>query len=532
MRRPWDILATAIVRNPLARLTETGVIVAVGLALALSRRLNHDVGWLLVATNHLLDGAAIYVDEAVEINPPLILYLFAPAVGLARFLALPEIPTVHAWVGLVGVISLAACARMLALQLEPRDRPLGWLLLPAIAFVYFLSVDAHFGQREHFMLMLLTPYTLSIAARAASSEIPRGDALWVGGFAGLGFALKPHYLLLLFVLEVALLSSHRRAGRLVRTELVALTAVGLLYGLSVVVATPAYLQIVLPLGLDAYWAYQQPVGALLHWRELALIAVAGISLLVVWRQPTLRALGTTFFLAGITCHAAYLVQGTGYAYQRYPTNGIALLLGVLAAGSLVLRLPRETGAARLPGRLAGATASGTVLLGLLLLTPSIRQDLRGPDVWRAGGSRGAAAELVRLIDTRAPGGRVYVLSTRLRAAFPALNYSGAHWASRYSHTWLLPAVVRAERGDPETPARLTAERIEELERHQIDGIVRDLERHKPELLIVDRRTTHRQAGEVGDLRERFSRDPRFAGILQHYRFVERVGTFDVGERID
>ena len=192
MQGARELFANAIVRNPAAPLAATGVVVVLGLVLELSRRLNHDLGWLLVATNRLLDGAVIYLDDVIEINPPLILYLLAPPVGLARILAWPEIATVRVWIGLLAIVSLVGCGRVLARSLAVREQQLARVLLLALAFVLFMLVGGHFGQREHLMLILIGPYLFGAAARAPGSELPRGEACWIGVCAGHGIALNPH----------------------------------------------------------------------------------------------------------------------------------------------------------------------------------------------------------------------------------------------------------------------------------------------------------------------------------------------------
>ncbi len=350
--------------------------------------------------------------------------------------------------------------------------------------------------------------------------------------AGLGFALKPHHLLVLATLEGALALRRQSLSGLLRPELVALVATGLLYLASVVVLTPAYLEVVLPLGLDTYWAYQRPLGALLDVRELLLLASAG------WGVAPGSALGREAPHPGsgslrdgrrLLCRVSDPGDGISLSTLSGERHGVPACV----AGR---RLARPEGAARAgleqpAAASAGRLRLGVLVLGLLLVPASIRDDLRGPDVWIAGGTPAHSAELVQLIDARAPGGSVYLLSIRLRAAFPAMNYSQARWASRFSHPWLLPAVIRAERGDPGVPSRLTSRRVEELERYQIEAIVRDLERHMPELIIVDRRPEDRAGGKVGNLLARFRQHRDFEAVWSHYRFVKRVGPFDVAERI-
>jgi hypothetical protein len=537
MRRIRELFANAVVRNPAAPFAATAVIVATGLALELSRRLNHDLGWLLVAANHLVDGASIFRDEVVEVNPPLILGLLAPAVGLARLLGSAgiltvgsgEILTARLWIGLLALASLLGCGRLLGRIFDARDRQLAHVLVAALALVFFVLVGDHFGQREHLMTILLLPYLISLAARGVGIESPRIEALCVGVCAGLGFALKPHYLLVLVVLELALALRRRAPSSLLRPELIALSVTGLVYLASVVVLTPSYFSVVLPLARDSYWAYQRPLLSLLETREFWVLGAALGSLLVARPAPRLRGLAWVLFGACAGCFAAYLIQGTGYRYQRYPMNSMAVLLVALAATSLVRNALREPAAAGRGVRMAGALFTGLVVLALLLLPTSSRQDLRGPKVWLAGGTAGHSAPLVRVIDARAPGGSVYLLSIRLRAAFPTINYSGARWASRFSHPWLLPAVIGAQRGHPLVPDRLTPSRIEELERYQVEAIVEDLERHSPELIIVDRRPAAPPNLRVApiDLLARFRRDAAFEAIWSRYRLAERVGIFDV-----
>ena len=67
-----------------------------------------DISWATVITGRFIDGGKLYVD-AVEVNPPLFVYLTVPPVLLSRVLGVPAVPTFHAYtVGLV-VASVVLC---------------------------------------------------------------------------------------------------------------------------------------------------------------------------------------------------------------------------------------------------------------------------------------------------------------------------------------------------------------------------------------------------------------------------------------
>ena len=76
----------------------------IGGLFAASRSPNLDNAWLLVATGRFMDGAVIGRD-LVEVNPPLIYWILAPAVWLSRWLGSDYYTTYCLWVGLLAALS-------------------------------------------------------------------------------------------------------------------------------------------------------------------------------------------------------------------------------------------------------------------------------------------------------------------------------------------------------------------------------------------------------------------------------------------
>ncbi len=76
MRR---FLSDAIATNPAAPVGAVLGLIGLAYAVQLSMPLNHDVSWLLLATGRLLDGADVFLDDVIEVNPPLLPFLLMTA---------------------------------------------------------------------------------------------------------------------------------------------------------------------------------------------------------------------------------------------------------------------------------------------------------------------------------------------------------------------------------------------------------------------------------------------------------------------
>src|SRR6185437_7942529 len=89
------------------------VCVIAGAVFYANGELHHDPSFLLVATRRWLDGATLYRD-IVEINPPLIFYLTAPAVLISNLLRVSDATVFILCVCGAAAVSLAWCSSLLA----------------------------------------------------------------------------------------------------------------------------------------------------------------------------------------------------------------------------------------------------------------------------------------------------------------------------------------------------------------------------------------------------------------------------------
>ena len=497
--------AGSFLGNPASPLAIVGAIFFGGLLLQFSQAIGHDLGWLLVATNRLLDGAKIYVDDVIEMNPPLFLYLLTPPVAVSRWLDLPEIPSLRIYVALLAAISLTLCNGILKVLIREPEGLIRRYLLALLTLVLVVDIRHSFGQREHFMVILVAPYLLAMTAHLLARELPRGLALLAGVAAGLAVSVKPHYALLLVALELYLALRRRSLRAWLRPDLLTAVAVAIAYALSVLLLTPSYLSFVFPLGLDTYWIYQKPLAELLHGTDLAAFPLTLIAVLAVRKSRALRELGWVLLITAVCSYILSRLQGTGWEYHLIPFKSAVILALPLPLLALLRRLPpRETPSGPIAGGLAAALMALLALGVLLFALPNTRNTLlKGAD-WRAGRTRGPIAIVHQVIDRHAKGGTVMFFTAALTGAFPTVNYAEVGFSSRFSCLWPVVAVVRsrAEGGESLSPAK--RERMAEIERYMIDSVIEDLERRPPDLIFVDRK----------EFSSRLTRTPlRLPGVL-------------------
>jgi hypothetical protein len=197
---------------------------------------NHDAAWYLHMARRMLDGATLYRD-VVDTNPPLIVLLTVPPVWLAGTVAAPAV--FKAYVFCLALLSLAVSAAVIRRTWFDAADMSRQLFISALVFVSLPFVRTDFGQREHLLILMVLPYVLMAVARAtADVPVRTGLAVALGIAAGLGFAMKPHYLLGWIAAETALLTLAPRGRSWRRPEAIAAAAAIAGYALSVVLFVP------------------------------------------------------------------------------------------------------------------------------------------------------------------------------------------------------------------------------------------------------------------------------------------------------
>jgi hypothetical protein len=470
------------------------IVVTIGVLILVWERPKDDVAWLVYLGEQVLHGERLYVD-LVDVNPPLIILLSAVPAWLAEWLRLPALVNFYGLATVIVVLCAwiaASLLRCYSAFFADRLRTTTFLVV-----VLALSAGADFGQREHLFTVLVLPYLALLALQLRGGSVGPVQATLVGVLGGIGFALKPHFLLAFALLE---LGSVHRGLRVFRRETGAVALVLLVYALTIAVFFPTYVTDIVPLAFIYYRAWSGPwERVLLGARYLLALAVLNCALRMEVRQRAGRdPLGFVLSVFGLAAAVVYVVQWKGWMYHTLPCY-VALAL----RAAYVLTMPAAATQrfwrwARLPVAMpllvAGLGAIACESFGQANHEHSVVQEL---------------ATLVRQDHVRS----LLVLSPSVSPAFPVVNETSVPWTSHYDTVWALVSESSLAKQGDRRARRLLIRR----------QMVQDFVTRKPDLVAIN--ATH--AGEYLGI---LSAEPAFVAAWHEYQKRAGIAGFQVFSR--
>lgn len=472
-----------------------------------------DTAWLLSVARRIRDGAALYSNELMEVNPPTIIDFARLALTTGDAFG---VTGVGGWRLLVFGIELLAVMlsfKVLRRVFAGNDRsmlaPAGVALATALACL----PGASFGQREHLILLLCAPYVISTAAAldtVAVAPVARGLH---GVLLAVALSIKPHYVLVPLCVEATLLAMTRRPRALLRPETsCALVGAGAL-AVFQLIRYPDYVTFAVPFAVRFYQNY---TPLTLSPRYAVYVGLAALAVGVA-RYVGIRLVAPTLVLAaGVGATLAMLVQGKGWEYHFVPARGLLFLAAALALIPIAhVRLEpwlrQRTGLS--PQRIAAIAMLTMVLpLGALMVRRAINLN---DGVWAR-----RFADLQTLVERSRPEGRPLTmasLSLELFPAFPVIEVMGGRWVSRYSCLWTIPAIEARERagGHDSVPERSGRQGL-------IAAVSEDLATHQPTFVLVEEARS--------PMLDEIISAPDVHEALRPYRLAGRVDAFGLWVR--
>lgn len=488
--------------------------------------INHDVAAVLSFSERWLAGEQLYVD-LIDVNPPLIFVLNLVPAALA------------AASGMDGLLALLLCLVALGLGLwllglRVRDRAREGRaergLLDVLPGLVAFGAGYDFGQRETLMVALALPYLLAAARRGDGAAIGgQWPVLVAAVLAAVGFALKPHFLAIPALVELAVLAACLRRDGVpgLRTAFGdpspwAMALVWGLYIAALFLVFPDYLGAVVPLVLEFYLdnGGQTPFGVLLVPRLGTIVLMLVPLGVLAYRARAGGMLPLVLTLAAMGALASALAQHKGWSYHIIP---IELLTCALAAVLAARWLDRRLQPARREARRIAAGLAALFAFYMVALGEAPWNQIR----WRDSD----AYHLTALLRAEAGGQRVLVLSPGIAPIYPALNYAGARMTLRTMNIWLLEGAYRS---CPEGNRRYRE--VWEMGRPEFFAyrtVAEDFARAPPAAVVVDSLTAIPACdGQEFDLIAYFNRHPLFAELWSHYRLAGSWGRYSVYARGD
>lgn len=549
-----------------------GIITIFGLALLIQVNsfLNCDVSLLMHGGKLMLAGGKYY-SSFFETNPPMAIYIYLPAVLLAKGWAINFITAVRIYIFAVAIFTLLLCASLLRQLLFAKDKKLYGCLLLALAFVFVLLPGGDFGQRENMMLMLIMPYLLLISLRLQNIKINPIFCVLIGVLGMIGFLVKPFFLLAWIFVEgyffsrtIRKLITHGKFSKqeftssiadiidqkgvtpkkwrtLLRGEFIVASILLVSYIASIFLFTPEYPAKVVPLTRDCYYFIFATSWHRLWYHPWFVILCATLFFYGVLRKYSrYPALSDILLLAVVALTGIYFLQRMLIFYHVYPALAVALLLQVILLYEFVREHSMIHGhtfffawpsfavsrngatkdSARALFRLMALVGSGCAILFIIATaygTSALSIGLRRDPV---------SNQLITLSKTYAQGQAVAFFTNYKAQAYPLVDYAGAEPTS-YLRLWMLPGILHlAQLGADQQP------RLLRIKTYLTDLIVTDFNRQRPVLVFVA--PPEKMRFPWGMMRVDylgfFLADERFREIWKNYIYMENIGPYTVYRR--
>lgn len=288
--------------------------------------LNWDVSWLMHAAKRLLAGGS-YAKDFFEINPPMILYLYIPPILLAKYAGINIIHALRIYIFLISIGSLMICYGLIKSIFIPNRLRSAKFFLLMLALVFLILPIYEFGQREQLLLMLSIPYFLLATNRLLGHAIKSSSAIAIGLFSGLGFALKPYFLLPLAMVELYYCLYNRNPFAWMRAELIAIFVLLVAYLISIFIFFPDYLYLVIPRVSHFYHdGVSLPINLVLSYRPAIFCLFAILYYFITFKNHSFDLLCSILMIALVGFFIAFLLQQTVWYYHILPAYSLAILL--------------------------------------------------------------------------------------------------------------------------------------------------------------------------------------------------------------
>ena len=475
---------------------------------------NHDAAWYLHMAHVWLDGATLYRD-VVDTNPPLIVFLTAIPVYVARVVHVTEPAVFKAFVfGAAGISTFASISLIRRIVEDESSRAVLTVLL---VFLLFPFTKGDFGQREHLTVLLVLPYVLATAAWAVGRPSTERIDLMTGVVAGLGFAMKPYFVLTWLVIESCVFLVSPRSRSVLRPASIGVAATLLVYTIIVMVFVPHYLDVARGV-IAVYGGLNAPPSLMLRLPDFQLWTFAALLLALVRLPARQRTPCLVLFAAATGFLVAAVLQLKGWSYHLYPCR--VFLLMVLGTAIVGLADAHPTALDVIRGgrrNLVAAVLAAVSIWSVRYLVEARRPLLADLVTPLANLVRNQQADSLALLSM---GSIVY-------PAFPTVNYVEATWVMRHHSLWFLPGLYDDElRRTDREPVFRSIEQMTTLEHQYFEQVIEDLCRRPPRLLVVEPPILKAPVGRRAiDLVAYYRQDERFDRLFAAYKPSATIGQF-------
>jgi len=284
-----------------------------------------DVSWGLHETKLLLSGGT-YGKDFYEPSPPMFLYLYSPPVVLARLFSVNVFLPFKIYLFILSFSSLCICYALAQKIFLPQDTTLAGLFLLTLAAIFLLlPLPLDFGQREHLLVILSMPYFLLATIRLENKTIPYLWALMIGLIAGIGFAIKPFFLIPFALIELYIIFYTRNLWAWIRIETLTIILLLACYLLFIYFFYLDYIVAIIPSAMRFYYQGYSSAWKSLFLQPSIVFCVFAVLFYMVQYRNTYRILSSILLIALFGLLLCYFLQRTTWYYHLLPAFSFAIL---------------------------------------------------------------------------------------------------------------------------------------------------------------------------------------------------------------
>ena len=467
--------------------------------------INWDVSWLLEVSKRLLAGGS-YSHNFLETNPPLILFLYAIPVYMTSWIGnLASNFLIFTYT--ISFLSLSL-SYLLLKRLMANDFSSLILIFGGLVFAELVVPSYEFGQREHLTFLLIMPYLLVVASLNTLPS-PLYIRLTSALMAGIGFSIKPHFLIPLSLILSWKLYKDRSLLKCINIENGCIFAVMLLYLLASFIITPDYFSFILPLVFKFYLAYKAPLLSMLshQWSIIFYIIMLSGMIMLKQKHSPYRNLYELLLVTNFGFYLVFIIGGHFFYYHFLVVAAISMLLLLFNIQSIVQRIRAKT-------KLSILEYLNIPLVGFslfLLLDTVVTLDL-----WIL--KRDADGPTQQLISAfkKINRGPFVVFSNYVAPNASLMTYSQLHSSTRLHQFWFIPGIAKLEHDGQFRLANEGKNVLRQL-------VSEDLSKNPPYIIVVDETNPPFIIdGQIFNYLHFLLQDTTFRKIWQNYHLAQRV----------
>lgn len=479
-----------------------------------------DAAWLIHAARELLAGGT-YFNNFFEVNPPMAIYIYIPVIFIAKITQLSLLLSFYVYIFSLAIVSFMFCNFLINKILPSSPWIMRNGLKIGIALSYVILPIHAFGQREHIMTLLIMPYVFSLQLEINDTPISTWQKILSGLMAGIGFCIKPFFLVAFVACELYFIVRKRSLTKIFRTENLLVGLISFAYFASIFILTPDYISKVLPIVSPIYYSYATfPFFTIiftifsLYW---LLTNIAYFALRKTCHYKTLLdvfAISTNIFLI------IYLMQRTTWYYHLYPMLVFASLLNMLLFTEVWEKQCFDSRKILCKKNWVFCSIFG-LMLGLWEFT------FNNISLVIQADKNSGMNQLITLVREKASNSNIYIIDNYVYTPRTLEYYTHAKVNSRFPCAWIL--LVNAKYNEAvHTQAQKL--QMKQTLTFAINTITAEFEKLQPTLVLVKSKNDPENVFYHMDYIKVLSQNPQFRELWKNYHFIGTLAGEDIFQK--